>query len=112
MLGDHKTWRGLIAALLSCTLAASLIGYCASLGVAFAALAMAGDAASSLIKRRLHLKPGAEVPGLDQVPEALTPLLVLSAPLGIGVCAAWIITGVFVLANLATIPLRHLRSPR
>lgn len=112
VLGDHKTWRGLLAALFTCALAASLIGYSVTLGIAFAALAMAGDAASSLIKRRLRLKPGAEVPGLDQIPEALTPLLALSAPLGIGLGAVWILTGVFVLADLAAIPARRHRSPK
>lgn len=111
MLGDHKTWRGLIAALVGCALAAALFGYPVSLGVSFAALALAGDAASSLIKRRLRLNPGAEVPGLDQIPEALTPLLALSAPLGIGMGAAWTLTGVFLLADLAAMPLRRLSSP-
>jgi len=70
-------------------------------------LALAGDAASSLIKRRLRLEPGAEFPGLDQIPEALLPLLSLSSPLGIGVGAVWTLTGVFTLADLAAMPLRR-----
>lgn len=107
LLGDHKTWRGLLAALLTCALAAALLGYSVGLGMAFAALALAGDAASSLLKRRLRLKPGAEYPGLDQIPEAIAPLLVLSARLGIGVRAAWILAGVFMLADLAATPLRR-----
>lgn len=107
LLGDHKTWRGLLAAMLACVLAGALLGYSVPLGVAFATLALAGDAASSLIKRRLHLEPGAEFPGLDQIPEALTPLLALSVPLGIGVGAAWMLTGVFILADLAAMPLRR-----
>jgi CDP-diglyceride synthetase len=111
LLGDHKTWRGLLTALLTCALAAPLLGYSATLGIAFAALALAGDAASSLIKRRLRLQPGAEFPGLDQIPEAITPLLVLSAPLGIGVGTAWMLSGVFMLADLAAMPLRRHRPP-
>src|SRR5512146_1894113 len=107
LLGDHKTWRGLIAAVLTCALAGALLGYSLDLGIAFAILALAGDAASSLIKRRLRLKPGAEFPGLDQIPEALTSLLALSAPLGIGVGAAWTLTGLFMLADLAAMPLRR-----
>lgn len=84
LLGEHKTWRGLIAGMLTCALAAAFLGYPLRLGLEFAALALIGDAASSLIKRRLRLVPGTEVPGLDQIPEALTPLLTLSGPLGIG----------------------------
>jgi len=107
LLGDHKTWRGLVAGMLACALAAWLLGYSISLGLAFAALALTGDAASSLIKRRLRLSPGREVPGLDQIPEALTPLLCLSDALGIGVSGALTLTGVFLLLDLVTIPLRH-----
>ena len=109
LLGDHKTWRGLLIALLACALAATLLGYSVTLGIAFAALALIGDAASSLVKRRLRLEPGAEFPGLDQIPEALTPLLVLSAPLGISAGTAWLLTGAFTLADLAAMPLRHHR---
>jgi CDP-diglyceride synthetase len=111
LLGDHKTWRGLVAALLMCALIAPLIGYSVGLGMAFATSALAGDAVSSLIKRRLRLEPGAESPGLDQIPESLTPLLGLSTPLGIGVGTVWTLTGVFTLADLAAMPLRR-HAPR
>ena len=111
LLGDHKTWRGLAAAMLTCALVAALLGYSFALGIAFAALALAGDAASSLIKRRLRLEPGAECPGLDQIPEALTPLLALSTPLGIGPLAACILTGVFMAADLVAMPMRRHPSP-
>lgn len=107
LLGEHKTWRGLVAAMLACALAGALLGYSVALGIALAALALAGDAASSLIKRRLRLEPGAECPGLDQIPEALAPLLALSEPLGIGVGAACMLTGVFMMADLAAMPLRR-----
>ena len=107
LLGDHKTWRGLIAAVLTCAVAGTLLGYSAGLGIAFALLALAADAASSFAKRRLRMRPGTEVPGLDQIPEALTPLLVLSTPLGIGMGAVWVLTGVFMLADMAAMPLRR-----
>lgn len=112
LLGNHKTWRGLIAAMLTCALAGALVGYSASLGIIFAALALAGDAASSLIKRRLRLQPGAECVGLDQIPEALAPLLALSGSLGIGVATACILTGVFMMADLVAMPLRRHPPPR
>jgi CDP-diglyceride synthetase len=109
LLGDHKTWRGAVAAILTCAPGAALLGYSVGLGIAFASLALAGDAASSLIKRRLRLEPGAEFPGLDQIPEALTPLLALSTPLGIAAGTVWALTGVFTLADLAAMPLRRHR---
>jgi hypothetical protein len=44
-------------------------------GAQVAAMSMLGDLGSSFIKRRLHLKPHAKALGLDQIPEALLPLL-------------------------------------
>jgi CDP-diglyceride synthetase len=107
LLGEHKTWRGLVVAMLGCALAAALLGDTLLLGLEFAAWSVAGDLASSLVKRRLRLEPGTEIPGLDQIPEALAPLLVLCGPLGIGTVGALAVTGVFMLADLALIPLRH-----
>jgi CDP-diglyceride synthetase len=109
LLGGHKTWRGLAAALLVAALVAPILGYSVRLGLAFAALGAAGDLASSLIKRRMRLAPGTEIPGLDQIPEALTPMLCLSAPLGLNMGSAWTLTAVFLLLDIAAIPLRRLR---
>lgn len=107
LLGAHKTWRGLIAAVLACALASALLGRSIRLGLSFGVLSMSGDAASSFLKRRLRLAPGANIPGLDQVPEALIPLVTLSGPLGIGVGGACGLTGLFVLADLAISPIRR-----
>ncbi len=109
LFGDHKTWRGVLAAALFCAVAAPLLGYTVRLGLQLAALAMAADLATSFVKRRLNLAPGREVPGVDQIPEALVPLLVLSRPLGISVAVAGLMTGVFLLLDLAALPLRHRR---
>jgi CDP-diglyceride synthetase len=107
LLGEHKTWRGLVAAMLTCAIAAAFLGYSVRLGLEFAALALTGDAISSLIKRRLSLAPGTEILGLDQIPEALAPLLILSGPLGIGTRGAFALTGIFILTDLAMMPLRR-----
>jgi CDP-2,3-bis-(O-geranylgeranyl)-sn-glycerol synthase len=109
LFGEHKTWRGLLLAGLLCAAVAPLVGYGARLGVQLAALAMGADLATSLLKRRLNLSPGREVPGLDQIPEALVPLLVLARPLGIDAPTAWLLTGIFVVLDLAALPLRHRR---
>ena len=110
LFGAHKTWRGALAALLLCALIAPLLGHRIGLGLAFAALAMGGDLLSSLLKRRLRLAPGREVPGLDQIPEALLPLLTLAGSLRISVPSAALLSALFTLFDLAAIPLRHPRQ--
>jgi CDP-2,3-bis-(O-geranylgeranyl)-sn-glycerol synthase len=107
LLGDHKTWRGLLAGELACALAAPVLGYSYLLGIAFATLSLAADALSSFIKRRLRLPPGAEMPALDTLPEALVPLLALGAPLGISSLEAVGIALVFLCLDRAARPLRH-----
>jgi CDP-2,3-bis-(O-geranylgeranyl)-sn-glycerol synthase len=47
---------------------------------------MTGDLFSSFVKRRLRLEPHAQAFGLDQVPEALVPLLLVRDHLGL----AWL----------------------
>jgi len=107
LLGDHKSWRGLLAGVLACAVAARLLGSSSLLGLAFGALSLAADAASSFVKRRFHLPPGFEMPGLDQFPEALVPLLILSQPLGIGVLGSVGVALVFLLLDLAVMRLRR-----
>lgn len=107
LLGDHKTWRGVLAGEIVCAVAGRLLGYSWTLGFVFAALSLAADAISSFVKRRLRLAPGAEIPALDQLPEALLPLLVLARPLGISVAAAFAVAIAFLCLDVATVRLRH-----
>jgi CDP-2,3-bis-(O-geranylgeranyl)-sn-glycerol synthase len=107
LLGDHKTWRGLIVGTLACGVVARLLQFPLLLGIAFGLLSLAADSASSFVKRRLRLRPGAEIPGLDQLPEALVPLLVLSRPLGLRPTDSVVIAMVFLLLDLVVIRLRH-----
>lgn len=107
LLGDHKTWRGLIAGVLACALLAQWLGRGWALGLAFGSLSLAADTASSFAKRRLHVAPGRESPMLDQLPEALLPLIVLSRPLGLTILECFGLAAVFSLLDLATVRLRH-----
>ena len=107
LLGSHKTWRGLLAGVLGCALTAWLLGVGFLLGLAFGALSLAADATSSFVKRRFRFAPGAEAPGLDQLPEALLPLLVLSRPLGIGLSGALAVALIFLCLDLAAMPFRR-----
>lgn len=75
LFGTHTTWRGIVLAAIATPLAALAMGLPIISGLIIALLAMAGDALSSFIKRRLKLEPGDKALGLDQIPESLLPLL-------------------------------------
>ncbi|TDY00981.1 CDP-archaeol synthase [Thiohalophilus thiocyanatoxydans] len=100
LFGDHKTWRGLIAAVLLTAAAGWLLNLPLWLGALFGALSMLGDLLASFIKRRRQLTPGAAAPGLDQLPEALLPLLVLYQPLGLGWQEILLVPPLFMLINV------------
>lgn len=107
ILGGHKTWRGVSTAILACAVAGGLLGFGAVLGTKFGMLAMIGDALSSAIKRRLRLAPGAEVFGLDQLPEVLLPLAYFAAPLHLNSIEVAAIAIAFVTLDAMTSRLRH-----
>ena len=108
LLGSHKTWRGLISAAIACAMVTQSLQLGALRGAVFGTLALLGDAASSFVKRRLRLARGTEVLGLDQLPEALFPLLILQRPLGLGLVECLIIAATFTLLDIAVTKIRHL----
>jgi len=75
LFGRSKSIRGVVLAMLAAMLGAPLIGLELQVGVIVGSLAMVGDLVSSFVKRRLGLPPSSRASGLDQVPEALFPLL-------------------------------------
>jgi CDP-archaeol synthase len=83
VVGSSKTIRGLVASICSTTIVALVLGFEWTVGVGIAAGAMVGDLSSSIVKRRLGLKPHAQVFGLDQIPEALLPLWLVQDHLGL-----------------------------
>ena len=109
LLGDHKTWKGLAAGVLGCGLTAWLVGPGLAVGAGFGALSLTGDALSSAVKRRLALRPGTEIPGLDQLPEALLPSIVLAEALGLG--AADILASALAFLALDILVTRVRRGP-
>jgi CDP-2,3-bis-(O-geranylgeranyl)-sn-glycerol synthase len=109
LLGSHKTWRGLAAGVLACALAAPFLELDVAIGAGFGAAALVGDALSSAVKRRLALRPGAEVLGLDQLPEALLPLVLFSRALGIGAVEIAAVALLFTILDVLAAPLRHCR---
>lgn len=83
LLGQSKTLRGVLCAIVLTGAAAPLLGLAVGQGCLLAALSMFGDLLSSFIKRRLKLPRSSMALGLDQVPESLLPLLLLKDPLGL-----------------------------
>ncbi|MCE5335366.1 MAG: CDP-archaeol synthase [Desulfobacteraceae bacterium] len=78
LFGSHKTIRGIAAGIVIGAIMAPLLGFPVWLGFLAAVLSMAGDLASSFVKRRLSLHSGRVVPGLDQLPEGLLPFLLFA----------------------------------
>jgi hypothetical protein len=109
LFGSHKTWRGLLAGGATSGIVAAILGPGFLLGAAFGATTLAGDALSSMIKRRLGREPGAEIPLLDQVPEAMLPLAVFGPTLGLGFLAMVGVTLAFTLLDIAATGFRHQR---
>ncbi len=116
LLGGSKTWRGVVASL-AATAAVSAWWLGEPLtGLVVAVLAMAGDLGSSFLKRRRGLRSGADVPGLDQLPESVLPLLALRGPMGLGVGELLVATIAFFALDLVgtrlLAVLRARRRPR
>jgi hypothetical protein len=101
LFGLSKTWRGAICAVVLTTLAAALLGYPVWLGALAGAAAMTGDLLSSFIKRRRRLPPSSFAAGVDQIPEALLPALLLMPLLGLRPGEVVLIVAAFVAVELA-----------
>lgn len=107
LFGSHKTWRGLISGIVAATAAAELMDLPWWLGAGFAAVSLLADALSSMVKRRMKLEPGAESLGLDQLGEALLPLVLFAGTLSLEPVQVIIVTLAFVMVDVAFMRLRH-----
>lgn len=105
LFGASKTVRGLVVAVAATTLAAPLLGLPWYIGTLAGAASMAGDLLSSFTKRRLQMPPSSRAPGLDQVPEALLPLLVCQPLLGLTLFDITAVVVVFLAGGLLVSPL-------
>lgn len=105
LLGKSKTLRGVALAVLVTTAGALLLGLAWEVGVLVGSFAMAGDLLSSFFKRRMNLPSSSRASGLDQIPEALFPLLACRDLLSltaadIVVCVAIFLVGEVLLSRL------------
>lgn len=74
--GPSKTLRGVVLATLVTAGGAAYIGVGWLAGALLGCSAMGGDLCSSFVKRRLGMAPSSKALGLDQIPEALFPVIV------------------------------------
>lgn len=100
LLGPSKTWRGLITAVCCTALAAGVLAISPVIGAIMGAAAMLGDALSSFTKRRLGIASSGRAIGIDQIPEALLPLLVMYRTLALTPIEVVAITFAFFLLEI------------
>lgn len=106
LFGSHKTWRGLIGGILASGAAGAALSAGFATGALFGLLALTGDLASSFLKRRLGRASGRETPLLDQLPEAVLPMLALREPLGLDALAIAGTAALFTVLDLLVSRLR------
>lgn len=110
LFGVHKTWRGFWSGTVATALVGSVLGLPLWLGATVGLLSLLGDALSSCVKRRLRLAPGTECVGLDQLGEALLPLLLLGRYLSLDLGGTLRVASAFMILDIATAQLRGRRQ--
>lgn len=100
LFGDAKTWRGIFSGITTATILAILLDFPLLFAISFALLSLLGDLLSSFIKRRLKHPPSTSCIGIDQLPEALLPLLAGTYWLDYGLYTIIIVTLTFFIINL------------
>ncbi|PKM12562.1 MAG: CDP-archaeol synthase [Gammaproteobacteria bacterium HGW-Gammaproteobacteria-3] len=107
LLGQTKTWRGLVSGVGMTAGVAALLAIDVWTGFMFGILAMGGDLLSSFIKRRLGKKSSSRARGLDTVPESLLPAWILREHLSLSVIDIAVIIGLFFLFEENLSPLLY-----
>jgi CDP-archaeol synthase len=105
LFGRTKTWRGLIASIITTMVAASLFGLSPITGGLFGFWVMTGDLFGSFIKRRLGLIESSRARMLDIIPESLLPGLMMHRQLGLGLVELIFVVGVFFLLEVLISPI-------
>ncbi len=107
LLGSSKTIRGVVAATLTTTAIFMILDMAVLTGLLFGLMAMLGDSLSSFVKRRARLKSGDSVPWLDQIPEALLPVLFVRASLKLDWLQVVVVVIGFALVNMVISPITY-----
>jgi CDP-diglyceride synthetase len=107
LFGRSKTWRGLIASVVTTTLAALAMNLSLITGVLFSLAAMSGDLLSSFIKRRLGYTESSRTPYIDTIPESLFPALALHLQIGLSWMDILAVGAVFFLTQIFLSPILY-----
>jgi hypothetical protein len=107
LLGSSKTWRGFFSGMVGATIVATMLGFSVGFGAFFGALSLLGDMGSSFIKRRMNQPDSSKAMGIDQVPEALLPLIAGAFYLDYGGVTIVIVTLLFFLLNVLISPVLY-----
>ncbi|NIA08968.1 MAG: CDP-archaeol synthase [Nitrospiraceae bacterium] len=107
LFGPHKTWRGLVIAVIGTGLASYFTPIAVKSGFDMAIYSMSGDLISSFVKRRLGLKSGQGALLLDQGPESLLPLWILKDRLSINWMEISLIVTLFIGLEIGLSPLLY-----
>jgi hypothetical protein len=105
LFGASKTIRGLVLSIPLTAAIAVPIGFDWWTGAGLAAASMGGDLLSSFVKRRLRLPLHGQAFGLDQVPEALLPMLLFQASLRLTAVEIAVVLAAFIILELWLSPL-------
>ncbi len=100
LFGPTKTIEGLISSATTTVVASYVMGLGIYAGMILSSGAMAGDLASSFVKRRLGLPPSSKATGLDQIPEALLPSLLAASILPLAAGDIAMIVGLFLCGEM------------
>ena len=100
LLGPSKTMRGVVLSILVTSACAPMVGLEWKIGAVVGSAAMAGDLFSSFLKRRLRLPTSSRATGLDQIPEALFPLVACRPMLALTVADIAVGVAVFFIGEL------------
>jgi CDP-archaeol synthase len=112
LFGRSKTIRGILSSVAVTSIGSELIGPGFGIGALVATTAMAGDLISSFIKRRLGFETSSRATGLDQIPEALLPLLACESFLPLSALDMGVILVIFVIGEVVLSPLFYFAGIR
>jgi CDP-2,3-bis-(O-geranylgeranyl)-sn-glycerol synthase len=101
LFGQSKSWQGIFCSLAACTFVAALISLPMRAGLYVAIAAMIGDLVASFIKRRLGIASSAPAPGLDQLPEALLPILAVRNLFPLTISDGTLVLTAFIVGEMA-----------
>ena len=107
LFGPSKTIRGALASVAFTTAVASLLGLQASVGAVVGGMAIIGDLFSSFAKRRLGFAPSSQAMVLDQIPEALFPVLACSVLLPLSALDIVVVVASFSVGAILISPIFH-----